>query len=132
MNGTRSHPILIIGAGISGITTGRLLTNAGIPNIPFAISLREWGYSSLLTALGDLPLCSLTRGAAPDRLLGKVLVAPELEQKQSIRSWKRCHEAVRRSQQRFFQLHRPMKDWQVIAEKKRRLTDQVVAGKALG
>lgn len=47
------------------------------------------------------------------------------------RAWKRCHEAVRRSQQRFFQLHRPMKDWQEIAEKKRRLTNQAVAGNAL-
>lgn len=35
------------------------------------------------------------------------------------RAWKRCQEAVRRSRQRFYQLHRPMREWQDIAEKKR-------------
>ncbi|KAL4871944.1 hypothetical protein BDV12DRAFT_205742 [Aspergillus spectabilis] len=75
------HPILIIGAGLSGLTTARLLTNASIPNIVFeasrpsrnqgyAISLRKFGFSSLLKALGDLPLSSLTKGVSPDRLQG--------------------------------------------------------------
>ncbi|KAF4200327.1 hypothetical protein CNMCM8927_003505 [Aspergillus lentulus] len=104
------RPILIIGAGISGLTAARILTNNGIPNIifeasapdrsqGFSISLREWGYSALLSALGDLPLSSLTRGVAPDREVGgkgwidqvlwdncagEKLVAPDPATKQAI------------------------------------------------
>ncbi|KAI1098428.1 FAD-dependent monooxygenase [Jackrogersella minutella] len=107
---TKTNPILIIGAGISGLAAGRLLTNHGIPNIifeasrpersqGFSISLREWGYGALLSALGDLPLRDLTRGVAPDRHLGgsgwidqalrdnttgELLVEPEKDLKQNI------------------------------------------------
>ncbi|KAL9094766.1 MAG: hypothetical protein Q9165_003037 [Trypethelium subeluteriae] len=105
-----ASPILIIGAGISGLVTGRILTNSGIPNIVFeasppdrgqgfSISLREWGYSALLEGLGGLPLSNLTKGVAPDRYIGgsgwidqalrdnrtgEMLVAPDPAMKQSI------------------------------------------------
>lgn len=77
----QTKPIFIIGAGLSGLATARLLTNRGIPNIVFeasqptrsqgfSISLHDWGYNTLLDALGGIPLRSLTRGVAPDRQVG--------------------------------------------------------------
>ncbi|KAL3475799.1 hypothetical protein BJX99DRAFT_270930 [Aspergillus californicus] len=75
------NPILVIGAGIAGLTTARLLTNANIPVILFelstptrtqgyAISLRDWGFNDLLSSLGSLPLSALAKGIAPDRHIG--------------------------------------------------------------
>ncbi|CAI7654363.1 unnamed protein product [Penicillium bialowiezense] len=74
-------PVLIIGAGLSGLAIGRLLTNHGTANIVFeaspaersqgfAISLHDWGYSQLLEALGGLPLRTLIKTVAPDRFIG--------------------------------------------------------------
>lgn len=77
-NHTTTKPIAIIGAGLAGLTTGRLLKNAGIPVVVFeaskenrtqgfSISLRPWGVSALLAAFGGLPPSSIIKGVAPDR-----------------------------------------------------------------
>lgn len=107
---SETKPILIIGAGLSGLATARILTNHGIPNIVFeasgqdrsqgfSISLREWGFTAILSALGELPLSGLCKGVAPDRHVGgtgwidqalrenstgKLLVVPEPGKKQNI------------------------------------------------
>jgi monooxygenase len=110
MKANNSSPVLIIGAGLSGLATGRLLTNNGIPNIVFEasppersqgffISLHDWGYSPLLEALGGVSLQSMTKAVAPDRFVGgtgwvdlamrdnmtgKVLVAPEADARPAV------------------------------------------------
>jgi monooxygenase len=33
-------------------------------------------------------------------------------------AWRRCQDAVKRSRQRFYTLHRPMSEWREIAEKR--------------
>nr|D7PHZ9.1 RecName: Full=FAD-dependent monooxygenase vrtH; AltName: Full=Viridicatumtoxin synthesis protein H; Flags: Precursor [Penicillium aethiopicum]ADI24934.1 VrtH [Penicillium aethiopicum] len=105
-----TRPVLIIGAGLSGLAIGRLLTNNGIANIVFeasppersqgfAISLHDWGYSLLLEALGGLSLRAMTKAVAPDRFIGgtgwvdlimrdnttgKVLVEPDVDARPAV------------------------------------------------
>ncbi|KAJ5171585.1 FAD/NAD(P)-binding domain-containing protein [Penicillium coprophilum] len=75
-----SRPVLIIGAGLSGLALGRLLTNNNIANIVFeasppersqgfAISMHDWGYYPLLEALGGLSQ-SMIKAVGPDRFIG--------------------------------------------------------------
>lgn len=105
-----TSPVLVIGAGLSGLATGRLLTNNGIPNIVFeasppersqgfSISLHDWGYSPLLSSLGGVSLQGMIKAVAPDRFVGgtgwvdlamrdnttgKVLVAPEADARPTV------------------------------------------------
>ena len=105
-----SRPVLLIGAGLSGLALGRLLTNNGISNVVFesslserkqgfAISLHDWGYSPLLEVLGEVSLQSLTKAAAPDRSIwgsgwvglamrdnstGQVLVEPDEDARPAV------------------------------------------------
>ncbi|KAJ6015962.1 FAD/NAD(P)-binding domain-containing protein [Penicillium herquei] len=76
-----TRPVLIVGAGLSGLAIGRLLTKNGIANIVFeaspperiqgfAISMHDWSHSPLLEALGGLSLQIMTRAVAPDRFIG--------------------------------------------------------------
>ncbi|OCL08871.1 putative FAD-dependent monooxygenase [Glonium stellatum] len=74
-------PVLIIGAGISGLATARLLTQHCIPNVVFeassadrnqgfSITLRKWAYEPLLHELGDISTETLAKAIAPDRHVG--------------------------------------------------------------
>ncbi|KAI2785669.1 FAD-dependent monooxygenase nscC [Penicillium oxalicum] len=136
-----SRPVLLIGAGLSGLALGRLLTNNGISNVVFesslserkqgfAISLHDWGYSPLLEVLGEVSLQSLTKAAAPDRSIwgsGTELaeaMAKQTSVDRAVEAYyevaaRRCQEAVRRSRSRFYVLHRPISEWRDIAEKRR-------------
>ena len=81
MTASAAKPVLIIGAGISGLSTARLLTRHGIPAIVFeqsspersqgyAITIRNWAYKPLLSDLDNTPMDDLERAVAVDRDLG--------------------------------------------------------------
>ncbi|KAI4718445.1 hypothetical protein E4T48_05290 [Aureobasidium sp. EXF-10727] len=74
-------PIIIIGAGIAGLSAARLLKQKNIPCTVFeqsspdksqgyAITLREWAFLPLLAGLGDIPLDAFVKAVAVDRELG--------------------------------------------------------------
>ena len=76
-----TRPVLIIGAGIAGLSTARLLSQHNIPVIVFeqsvpersqghSITLRDWAYKPLLSDLGMSDVGELERAVAVDRSLG--------------------------------------------------------------
>ena len=76
-----TKPVLIIGAGISGLSTARLLTQHNIPVIVFeesspernqgySITVRDWAFKPLLSDLGNSCVSDLERAVAVDRSLG--------------------------------------------------------------
>lgn len=76
-----NRPILIIGGGISGLCTARLLTQRGIPCIVFeqsipdksqgyAITVRDWAFKPLLAGLGSVSVEAFKNAVAVDRALG--------------------------------------------------------------
>ena len=76
-----TKPILIIGAGISGLSAARLLVQHDIPVIVFersstersqgySITIRDWAFKPLLSDLGDTCVGDLERAVAVDRSLG--------------------------------------------------------------
>lgn len=78
---TAPAPILIIGAGIAGLSTARLLAQHRIPAIVFeqsspersqgyGITVRDWAFKPLLADLGAGSVRELERAVAVDRGLG--------------------------------------------------------------
>ena len=76
-----TKPVLIIGAGLSGLSTARLLTQYNIPVIVFeqsspersqgySITIRDWAFKPLLSDLGETCVGDLERAVAVDRSLG--------------------------------------------------------------
>ena len=75
------RPVLIIGAGISGMVLSRLLARYAIPSIVFeattqdqilntGMTLKEWAYAPLLAELPEASLEDLKGRVATDRILG--------------------------------------------------------------
>lgn len=74
-------PILIVGAGISGLSAARLLKQRGIPCVVFeqsspeksqgyAITVRDWAFEPLLDGIGGVLVSDFQKGVAVDRELG--------------------------------------------------------------
>lgn len=81
MTASTAKPVLVIGAGISGLSTARLLVQHHIPVIVFeqsspqrsqgySITIRDWAFKPLLSDLGNTPIGDLERAVAVDRNLG--------------------------------------------------------------
>ena len=81
MTAWTAKPILVIGAGISGLSTARLLVQYNIPVIVFeqsspersqgySITIRDWAFKPLLSDLGNTSVGDLERAVAVDRSLG--------------------------------------------------------------
>ncbi|QKX52962.1 uncharacterized protein TRUGW13939_00033 [Talaromyces rugulosus] len=76
-------PIIIIGAGLSGLAAARLLTDQGIPVIVFeqsqpdrsqgyGLTLRDWAYNALLEELGNpIGVSDFQRAVATDGAIGR-------------------------------------------------------------
>jgi monooxygenase len=77
------RPIIIIGAGLSGLAAARLLTDQGIPVIVFeqsqpdrsqgyGITFRDWAYNALLEELGNrIGVSDFQRAVATDGAIGR-------------------------------------------------------------
>jgi monooxygenase len=74
-------PILIVGAGISGLSAARLLGQHGVTCIVFeqstpdksqgyAITVRDWAFEPLLSGIGGISVKDFQKGVAVDRELG--------------------------------------------------------------
>lgn len=81
MTASTAKPVLVIGAGISGLSTARLLLQHNIPVIVFeqsspersqgySITIRDWAFKPLLSDLGNTCVGDLERAVAVDRNLG--------------------------------------------------------------
>jgi monooxygenase len=115
-------PILIVGAGISGLSAARLLKQRGIPCIVFeqstpeksqgyAITVRDWAFEPLLEGIGGISVSDFQKGVAVDRELkgtgwvdltfrdnktGETLFDPEQSQKDNKFSLFRANRGVLR------------------------------------